>query len=144
MAGYSITSSNSIIIIGVTNLLPPTQIQGYSADDIFTSEAIDNAETIMGLDGLLSAGYVPAPVTITFQMMANSASISFFEAWFAAEQQAGDKYTGFANITVPGIGRNYTGAKCFLRNYSPLASARKVMEARSFSLQFEKLIGAAI
>ena len=110
---YSLTSANSVIILGVYNLLPPQQIQGYAADDIFTSEAIDNAETSMGLDGKFSAGWVPVPVSVTFMLQANSDSISFFEALYSSEQQIRGKYQIFGTIVIPELGRSYTGDKGF-------------------------------
>ena len=145
MANYSITSSNSIIAMGVTGLLPvPTILQGYAADDIFTAEAIDNAEMLMGLDGKLSAGWIPVPVTINFMLQANSISMSFFEAWYAAEQSQREKLQGFANITLVSIGRNYTCINGFLRNYSPIANAQKVLQPRSFSIAFESVTAAGV
>jgi hypothetical protein len=141
---YSITSVNSTIILSVTGLLPPTQLQGYAVDDIFTSTSITHVETMQGLDGILSGGFVPVPKPVRFRLMANSQSISFFEAWFQSEEQIADVYQCNGIITQPGIGRTYTLAQGFLTDYHPIADAARVLQPRDFTVLFQNIIAAAI
>ncbi|MGA1801484.1 phage tail fiber protein [Rhizobium sp. HT1-10] len=63
----SITSANAIITLTIPGLFnTPVQLQGFSADNIYESEVQEIAETSMGVDGKLSAGYVFNPINQTF------------------------------------------------------------------------------
>ena len=140
MASYTITSANTIILLGAINLIPvPTQIQGYTPDDIYVTEPIANKETMMGLDRFLSAGWVPMPVMVELKLMANSPSNSLFELIYATEQAIGDAYQLFGSITLPSLNRTGIFSKGFLTSYSPLSAAAKVMQPRSYRLELETL-----
>ena len=46
MAFKTLTSANSVLIIGVAGLFnAPQQIQGFATDDIFSIEDVDTVET---------------------------------------------------------------------------------------------------
>jgi hypothetical protein len=67
----SITSSNAILFLGVTNLYAtPQQIQGFAADDVYDTEALEVSEASMGVDGILTAGYVNRPVVQSYTLQA--------------------------------------------------------------------------
>lgn len=136
----TLTSANSIIILAVPNLLPvPTQLQGYAADEIFTSSAMDNKEISMGLDSIMSVGWVPVPFDQTYTLQANSASVVFFDALWASEQQLRDAYPIQGNITLPGLGRTYQLVSGTLRNYQPMANAGKILAPRPFMISWERV-----
>ena len=137
MAG-SITSVNSVISMSVTNLFAAPQVlQGYSADDIFTNEAIDAAETMMGLDGKLAAGFVPSAVTQNYVLMANSPSLPFFDEWYRAMKETKDVFFAQAVIVLPSVFMKYTMINGVLRNYPPLPNASRTLRPRTFTIQWE-------
>ena len=54
----TITSANAQVMLNVPGVFPtPVQLAGFAADDAFTQDAYDVAETRMGVDGVLSAGF---------------------------------------------------------------------------------------
>jgi hypothetical protein len=56
----TITIANSVFTLTATAVFPvPQALQGYAADDAFTTEAIAMADVVIGVDGKLSAGYTP-------------------------------------------------------------------------------------
>ena len=64
----TITAANSVLLLSVASLFDvPQRIQGFSADNITNTDNLNNAETLMGVDGRLSAGWVAVaiPQTIT-------------------------------------------------------------------------------
>ena len=60
MATNTITSADCTFLITIAGLFTsPVQLQGFAADRAFETAAVDVAELVMGVDGNLSAGWVP-------------------------------------------------------------------------------------
>lgn len=141
----SITSANSVFMLAVPDLFPvPVKLQGYSADDAFMADAVVVAETLMGVDGKLSAGYVPNPTVITVTLQADSPSIALFEAVVQAMQAARDTYALSATIAIPGVSRAYACVKGFLTEYKPMPDAKKLLQPVTYKITFESVTASAI
>lgn len=141
----SITSSNAILFLGVTNLYPtPQQIQGFGADDVYDTEALEISEASMGVDGILTAGYVNRPVVQAFTLQADSSSNTFFDNWLAAQRQLKDVYSAFGTIYLQGTGKKYAMNKGFLTNVMVLPNAKKLLEPRKFTVTWETLLPAPV
>lgn len=133
----SITSANSILMLSVAGLYDsPQQLQQFSADDIFETGMYNNAETPIGVDGVMTAGIAYVPVPMSFMFMADSPSIDLFEQWYAAELQAVDKFPCSATIRLPSTGMSYSLAGGYLTGYSALPDAKKVLQPRKFQITF--------
>ena len=138
----TITSANAAYAIAIANLYPvPQTLQGYAADDMFVTEAVELAETIMGADGKLSAGYIFNPIKQTITIMPDSASLKLFEQWRQAQNTARDVYRCNAVIQLPGISRKYTLSNGVLSSATPIPGARKTLAPVSFTITWEKVIG---
>lgn len=141
----TLTSANSVLMIGIANLYNvPVQIQGYATDDAFATGDVDTAETMMGVDGRLSAGFTPYPVTLDINLQADSISNLIFDAWIQAEAVTREKYIANASILLPGTGLLYVFTRGFMTNVNVMPAAKKVLQARKFSLVFEKLSRAPV
>lgn len=137
----TITAANSKFVLSVRGLFPvPQVLEGYSADDAFATEAVEPAETVMGVDGRMSAGYVPYPTMVTISIMPDSPSNSLFDAWLAAQKAANEVYPADAVITLPSIDRAYIGTFGILTSIQPIPGVRRVLQARPFRLTFESLV----
>lgn len=139
-----ITSANATIILSVAGLFDGTPIQGFTADDIFDVGDVTNAETVMGLDGILSAGWVPASITQTFTLQAGSPSESFLDAWINAEKLLKKKLQVSGVVTLLAVGRIYSPGPGYLKSYSPLSSAKKVLQPRKFVIEWQDLNGVPV
>jgi hypothetical protein len=129
-------------MLGVAGLYTvPQQLQGFGADDMYSIEAVETKEVMQGVDGVLSAGWIPQIKTMSITLQADSASNTFFEAWYAAEEAAMDTYFGFGTIVQPAVNKAYTLTNGVLTNYTPLAEAKKVLQPRKFQLKFQMVIG---
>ena len=105
----SITSANSILMLGVTGLFPTAQkIEGFSTDDMFDFETLEVGEAQMGVDGRLTGGWIAAPLRGSLTLQADSPSNDFFEAWNAAMRESKDLYFGFGVLTLPSLSKKYT------------------------------------
>lgn len=141
----SITSANSIFLLGATNLFDVAQrMQDFSADDISSHEAMQVAETMMGVDGYLAYGFVNTPMTQNMMLMAKSDSIAFFETLYTSQKQIQDIYPLYGSITYPSRGVKYTLTNGVLTNYAPVADARRVLQPRRFTLVWESCLPAPL
>ena len=62
-----LTSADATIILSVNELYPNgVKLEGFSTDAMMATEDVTIAEARMGVDGRLSAGYIPSPKNITF------------------------------------------------------------------------------
>lgn len=145
MAHATLTVANSIIVMLVPDLFPaPQRLSGYAADDIMTTEPVDSVEVVMGLDGFMSAGWMPTPKIQTFVFQADSESTFIFDAIQQSQEVVKDAYEIDMFITLPAISRIYTCTKGFLTNYSPVPDARKIFQPRRFRITWQSIIGAPV
>lgn len=141
----SLTAANAVIFLGVAGIFSvPQQLQGFDVDDVFSTEAIDTAETKMGVDGTLSAGYVPMAVKQAIYLQADSASNGFFETWYTSELAAKEKFFAFGIVTLSAVGREYTMARGVLTSYQPTPNAKKILQPRKFEITWETVVPAPI
>jgi hypothetical protein len=139
----TITAANSVVTMTVQGLFStPVQLQGYSADKAWDTGSIVTTETQIGVDGRKTAGLVFNAVKQTFSFQADSPSVQFFEAIYAAQRAARDVYYLYATIDLPGTSSSYVCNKGTLEDYNAVASAGKVMTAREFSINWGSIIPA--
>lgn len=145
MARGTLTVANSVFTLVVPGIFPaPFRVQGYSADDVFSTEAVQTVQTLMGVDGLLSAGYVAVERQMGLTLQADSPSVDAFETWAQTQDFQLDAFSADGSIELPGLGRIFTLTKGFLTSYNPIPNARKILEPRRYAITWEKILGAPI
>jgi hypothetical protein len=146
MAKYNtITSANSIIMLSILGLFPvPQQLQGFSADAGFSTEAFASVETVMGVDGNMSAGWVPVEKKMSIMIMPDSPSILIFDAWYAAQEAARELFFAEGVIILPAVAREFTMLKGVMSTYMPIPEIGKVLKARTFGITFQSILPAPI
>jgi len=141
----SITAANAIYMLSIIPVFPiPVQLQGFSADDVFGTDPQTVAETSMGVDGKLSAGFVFNAVNQNVTLQADSASNDVFDAWQTAQQVIKDTYRAQAVITLTAIGRKWTLTNGVLTTYPPLPDAKKVLQPRRFGITWEAVFPSPV
>lgn len=141
----TITSANSVFMLTVLNLFPtPIQMQGFSADAAFAAEAYAAVETVMGVDGNMSAGWTPVEKKMTVTIMPDSPSAAVFDSWQAAQEAARELYFANATILLPSTNRELTLLKGVLSNYTPFPEVGKVLKARAFGLTWQSVLPSPI
>jgi hypothetical protein len=141
----NITSANSILMLGISSLFSiPQQLQGFADGDSYALDNVDVTESVMGVDGKKSAGWIPQIKTMNVTLQADSPSNTFFESWYAAQEAGRTIYTAFGTISQDSVGRIYALTNGTLKNYDPAADGGKTLKPRKFSIEFESVIGAAI
>lgn len=141
----TITSANSsfaIVVPGVYSA--PQSIQGYATDDAFATEAIEKVETMMGIDGKLSAGYIFNPYKMTITLQADSGSFDIFTNWQLAQDAVREVIAASATIVIPSIGYRFAASNGYLSRFQAMPEAKKTLAPLKFEITWEKIVGAKV
>lgn len=144
----TITSANSSLIItprlaGVLSGLLPAlvgagfPIQGYASDDAFTFEQTDSAEVRKGVDGIMSAGWLPRLTKQPITLQADSPSIKFFETLIGASDTQREIIFLDGILTLQSIGTTYALVKGVLSRITAVPPAKKVLEPVSYEITWD-------
>lgn len=140
MADTTITSANSVFTIVVASLFPsPVNLQGYSSDKAFTTEALDLAEVQMGVDGRMTGGYTPMPTKQTITLQADSPSRVIFSTLIQATKTAREIFYISGTIALPSTGESYTMTRGILTNVKQIPDVQKVLAPVEFVITWESI-----
>ena len=140
MADTTITSANSVFTIVIPGLFPaPVQLQGYASDKAFTTEALDLAEVQMGVDGRMTAGFVPNPTKQTITLQADSPSKDIFTALIQAMKTAREVFYISGSIALPSTGESFTLTRGILTNAKQIPDAQKVLQPVDYVITWESV-----
>lgn len=145
MADKTITSADAVFILSSADVLPAAvQLEGYAADAAFATEQADTAEVVLGVDGKMSAGWVPRMYTQTISLQADSPSIPVFDAIATAQDAAKTVFRLNGVITLPGVGMSYTLSRGVLTRYKPMSDAKRTLAPVEFQITWESVRPAKI
>ena len=140
MDNSTITSANSVFTLVVAGLFPaPVQLKGYASDKAFTTEAVDLAEVQMGVDGRMTAGFVPNPVKQTITLQADSPSKDIFTAVIQAMKTAREVFYISGSISLPSTGESFTLTRGILTNAKQIPDAQKVLQPVDYVITWEQI-----
>ena len=140
MDNSTITSANSVFTLVVAGLFPaPVQLKGYASDKAFTTEAVDLAEVQMGVDGRMTAGFVPNPVKQTITLQADSPSKDIFTALIQAMKTAREVFYISGTIALPSTGESFTLTRGILTNAKQIPDAQKVLQPVDYVITWESV-----
>jgi len=134
-----ITASDVILTLTQAILFPtPQQIQGFAADDVFDIPAITSLEETMGVDGVLSAGFVFVAIPWDITLQADSASNALFDRIWSQQQATRGTYQINGFVKIPGTATKIALNAGFLKSYKA-PSAKKVMQPRRYQMIFQSM-----
>lgn len=136
----AITSANAVLTISIPLLFPtPQQIQGFAPDDVFDIPQLRSVETMMGVDGVLSTGFVFVAIPQTISLQADSVSNDIFDVWWGQMQATLDTYEANGQIVLPSIGRKYILTQGSLTGYKPAPAAKKLLQPRQHEITWARV-----
>lgn len=139
----TITSANAVVMLGVGTVFPvPVQIQGFSADDIFTMDDIKNAEILMGVDGILSRGYRFVPKVWRVTLQADSPSNSVFDLAYTTQEALREILTWNGVVTLETIGTTWIMTNGAMTSYKPMPDAKTILQPRTFEITWQSVTPA--
>ena len=139
-----ITAANAVITLTQATLFnTPVQLQDFAADDVFDFDAIENVEVVIGVDGVMSYGFVwkVQPQSITLQ--AGSASNDIMDLIQSSQQQANTAYPLNGIVLLPPIKKKIILTNGVLAHYK-LPGAKKILTPRTYRITWNLAIPAPI
>ena len=136
----NITSANATAYMVVKDLYPT----GFALNNFSTDQAVDQsedtiAETRMGVDGYMAAGYVPSIKAVTIQFEASSPSVQYLNNLYLASQKNRRTYEITLVVKVPAVNKTYTYSGGVLKTGKLLPGLKKVLDPVSYGFDFEKV-----
>lgn len=136
----NITSANATILLSVPELFAaPFQLQGFAADDIFGTDPIQVGEQMMGADGRLTSGFVNVSTKQAYALMADSDSNFFFDQIAMREKVDQTKYEINGVVLLTSVGTQWTMTRGFLSIWQPLPDAKKVLQPRKHTIEWQSV-----
>jgi hypothetical protein len=142
----TITSANSSLVLTprltsavLSGLLPALAgvgfpVQGYASDDAFATDAVDSAEARVGVDGIMSAGWLPRLTKQTITLQADSPSLQLFNALVGAQDALREVIFLDGVLTLPSVGITYALVKGVMTRITPIIPAKKVLEPVTYEI----------
>lgn len=139
----SITGATAAYQISVPGVFSaPIQLQGFAVDDVFDTDDIESAETLMGVDGKMSTGFVFVPVDQKISLQADSSTMFVFDQWWAANQAAEDNFSASGIVWLKALGQKWVLTKGSLVRFKPMPPVKKLIQPRSFTVRWESISAA--
>lgn len=141
----TITSANSIFLIAIGTIYPVQQrVEGFSADTAWMIDSVSNAEVYQGVDGKMSAGWVPHLTPMTVVLQPDKEGWNIFQTWQVAEEAIREKIYADATISIPSINRRYVLSNGVLTGYDPAPTAKKTLQPMTFKITWETVVPSLI
>lgn len=136
----SLTAANAIITLTIPGVFStPQQLQQFSVDDVADVDTLVVAETLMGVDGALSGGYVFNKVKYTYSLQADSPSVFVFDQWKLANDSQLDTFVANGLLTLKSLGTKWTWTRGFLTEWSPAPNVKKILQPRRFAIEWQSV-----
>jgi hypothetical protein len=137
----SLTGANSVITITQPTLFPtPQYLQGFAADDVTDMDPATIVEHLMGVDGVLSFGFVWVARMQKITLQADSASNAVFDTINTQSEAVQDVYPLSATVILPGIGLQFTCINGALEIYKPMPQVQKLIKQREYRIVWNRVV----
>lgn len=129
-----LTGANAVVMLAIPPLFTtPQQLQGFAADDVYDLDEIESIETLMGVDGILSGGFVWKPQQQSITLQADSASNAIFDNWYAQQKAGTRTYVANGIVIIPALGLKFIQTNGFLSGYK-LPGVKKLVTQRRYRI----------
>lgn len=133
-----ITSANATVAMSVGGLFS-VNLENFSTDSSFTTDTVQAAETRMGVDGHLAAGYTPAIKPLTINLEAGSPSTEYMQLLRQVQEVNKKPYRVQMVISIPSIGKRYTFSEGVLHDSKAIPDGQNVLSPTQWVFHFETM-----
>ena len=145
MSIVNITSADSTLILTVEDLYSSGfTVTNFAADTAFEAADSTIAETRMGVDGKLAAGYTPNPTELTLTVEADSDSAEKLQNVYEKSVTNKKAYVVKAQVTIPAISKEITLKNGVMTTARSFPSVKKTLDSVSYKFVFESVSSASI
>jgi hypothetical protein len=124
---------------GTVRTLNPGPVQAPKAPGKTRITIVGLAEVQMGVDGRMTAGFVPNPVKQTITLQADSPSKDIFTVLIQAMKTAREVYFVSGSIALPSTGEAFTLTRGILTNAKQIPDAQKVLQPVDYVITWESV-----
>lgn len=137
----TITAANIQFTLSVPGVFPaPLALQGFATDDAFSTERVEPAEVVLGVDGIMSVAYLPFVSKTIIALQADSPSLYIFDAWQAANTAAQEANLASAVILYPSISKSFALSNGALTGLIQFPGAKKILQPSSFEITWQSIV----
>lgn len=138
--GRNITSANATIVMTVEELFPSGfQLEQFSTDLALSQGDDTLAETRMGVDGQMVAGFIPSILAVTISLEPSSPSMEQMNTLYKAMKTNMRVYEISLVVDIPSLGKSYTYSGGVLKTGRLVPDIKKVLDPVSYGIDFEKV-----
>lgn len=135
-----ITSANAIAVMTVDMLFPAGfQLQMFGADAGINQDTVQVADTRMGIDGFMVAGFTPSIKIVTITLEAASPSKTYLSNLWRAMESTKRPYRCSLVCTLPSLFSVYTWTDGVLREGSTFPNMAQMLEPTTWTFHFANL-----
>lgn len=136
----SISSGNSVVTITVAGLFPaPVKLQGFSTDRAWETSAVTQTESVIGVDGRKTSGFIFNTVEQTYTLQGDSPSKFIFTQITNAQRAARDTLRIDINIVLPSTGESFTCKNGTLQSSKILPDGGKTLSDMDYVIVWESI-----
>lgn len=136
----SLTAANAVITLTCSGVFSqPQTLQQFQVDDVADVDTLTVAETMMGVDGNMSGGYVFNKVKYVYHLMANSPSVFVFDQIKLAQDAQQDTFVIQGGLLLKSLGTKWTWSNGILTEWSPAPNIKKILQGRNFAIEWERV-----
>lgn len=137
---FDITSANCSLFLTVDELYPGgIELQMFATDQSFSQGEAQIAETRMGVDGRMVAGFTPNIKVVTIMLESASPSYEALATIARACETNRKPYPCTLVARAPALGFEWTWSKGVLKTGTTVPPAQKVFGATTWVFDFETL-----
>lgn len=137
----SLTGANAVLMLSQATLFPsPVQIQQFAPDDVTDIEAARILEHQMGVDGVLSFGFVWTERSQDISLKADSPSVAFFDTINTQQEAIQDVYPLNGTLLLPSVGKMFTMINGGLETYKPLPGVKKLLQMMRYRIIWNRVV----
>lgn len=136
-----ITAANAVIMLNVPGLFDISQqLTQFSADNVYDMPSVAVAEVQMGVDGNLTGGAVNNPREQSFELMADSPSVYFFDQIALRQQADLTLYRIRGTTLLTSVGTKWTMSRGILRDWVVMPAAGRVLKSRRGTIVWQSVV----
>ena len=135
----NITIANAVAVLVVEGRYPVgTILENFTTDQAVDGDEHEYAQTRMGVDGGLAAGFVPNPWNVTISLEACSPSLKVMQDLAQAMQTNRRTYEVQLIITIPSLEQVHTYRKGVLVSGKDMPGLKRTLDPTSWRFTFAK------
>ncbi len=144
MASFSnnrnITAANATVIIVVDDLFPAGfKLEQFSTDLMVSASDDTYAETRMGVDLQMVAGYIDTIKTVGITLEASSPSVTYMDMLIKASRSNKKVYWLTMIVNIPALNKTFIYSNGVLKAGKLMSDVKRVLDPISYQFDFEKI-----